>query len=68
MENIFDGLVEFPSNKEFENYLDNITKKDALKLMELAILYMQKSGQFTLIEAYTMHRCLKKMKENDNTN
>lgn len=62
MENIFDGLLEFRTHQDFEDYLKSINKEDALKLIELAILYAQKNGLYSLTESYTMYICLQKIK------
>lgn len=63
MENMFDGILEFPSNTELEAYLSTIEKDDALKLLELAIMYGQKHGLYNLTESHCLYICLKKLKE-----
>lgn len=63
MENMFDGILEFPSNKELETYLSTMEKEDALKLLELAIMYSQKHGLYNLSESHCIYMCLKKLKE-----
>ena len=65
MENIFNGLIEFESTQDFSNFVENIDKKSALKIIETQIEYFQQQGGFTLLEATTLYKCLSKLKEED---
>ncbi len=65
MENIFNGLIEFESIKEFSEFVDNIDKDNALMIIEKQIEYFQQNGAFTLIESATLLKCLNKLKENE---
>lgn len=63
MENIFGGLLEFQTSSDFEEYLNSIQKEDALKLIEVAIMYGQKHGIYSLTESHCLYLCVKKIKE-----
>lgn len=65
MENIFNGLIEFESIKEFSEFVDNIDKDNALMIIEKQIEHFQQNGAFTLIESATLLKCLNKLKENE---
>jgi hypothetical protein len=65
MENIFNGLIEFESKEEFNEFVDNIDKDSALMVIEKQIEYFQQGGAFTLLEATTLYKCLSKLKENN---
>lgn len=65
MENIFGGLIEFKSKKEFDSFIDNISKEDTLQIIEASISYGQQNGLYTLEESHILYKCLSKLKEND---
>jgi hypothetical protein len=65
MENIFGGLIEFKSKKEFDSFIDNISKGDAIQIIEASISYGQQNGLYTLEESHSLYKCLIKLKEND---
>jgi hypothetical protein len=65
MENIFNGLIEFDSTEEFNEFVDNIDKSNALMIIEKQIEYSQQGGVFTLLESATLLKCLNKLKENE---
>lgn len=64
MENIFGGLIEFKSKKEFDSFIENITKEEALQIIELSLLFAQQSGLYSLEESHSLYKCLTKLKEN----
>lgn len=68
MENIFGGLIEFENKKSFNTFVEDITKEDALKIIEMGIQYCQQNGIYTLEESHTLYKCLTKLKENDGHN
>jgi hypothetical protein len=65
MENIFNGLIEFDSTEEFNEFVNNIDKDSALMIIEKQIEYSQQGGSFTLLESATLLKCLNKLKENE---
>ena len=65
MENIFNGLIEFDNKEDFNNFVNNMTKENALQIIEKQIEYVQQQGGYTLLEATTLYKCLMKLKEND---
>lgn len=67
MENIFNGMIEFDSMEEFSDFMENIDKENAIKIIEKQIEYFQKEGAFTLLESATLLKCLNKIKEKDDT-
>lgn len=66
MENIFGGLLQFDGEKDLDTYLEKITKHDAFKLIELSVIYSQKSGLYNLSESHLLYKCLKKLNESQN--
>jgi hypothetical protein len=66
MESLFNGLFEFKSQKELDEYLlEKIDKKTALKIIELSIESLQVQGAYSLAESFTLYKCLSKLKENE---
>jgi hypothetical protein len=63
MENIFGGLLEFPTTEDFEKFIDSIDKESSVKILELSILYAQQNGLYNLSESHCLYKCLKKLKE-----
>lgn len=66
MENLFNGLFQFESQKQFDEFMLNIDKKSALKILELSIINNQQSGVYSLEESYCLYKCISKLKENEN--
>ena len=64
MENIFGGLIEFKSKSEFYSFIENLTKEEALQIIELSVLFAQQSGLYSLEESHSIYKCLTKLKEN----
>jgi hypothetical protein len=64
MENIFGGLIEFKSKKEFDSFIEEIDKDSALRIIEISILYGQQNGLYSLEESHSLYKCLTKLKEN----
>ena len=66
MESLFNGLFEFKSQKELDEYLlEKIDKRTALKIIELSIESLQVQGAYSLAESFTLYKCLSKLKENE---
>jgi hypothetical protein len=63
MEILFNGLLEFESNKELDKLLENCEEKTALKLLELALQHAQNNGLYTFQESYIIYNCLNVLKE-----
>lgn len=68
MESIFGGLIEFQDNKSFNTFIEEISKEDALKIVEMGIQYCQQNGVYSLEESHTLYKCLTKLKEKDGFN
>jgi hypothetical protein len=64
MENIFGGLIEFKSKKEFDSFIENVSKEDALQIIEASVSYGLQNGLYTLEESHSLYKCLNKLKEN----
>jgi hypothetical protein len=64
MENIFGGLIEFKSKKEFDSFIEEIDNDNALRIIEMSILYGQQNGLYSLEESHSLYKCLTKLKEN----
>lgn len=65
MENIFNGLLEFEKNEDFEVFVNSMDKKTSLKILELCIVYGQQNGLYNLSESHLIYKCLQKIKENN---
>lgn len=68
MESIFGGFIEFNDNKSFNDFVDNINPEGSLQVIEMAILYGQQNGLYTLEESHILYKCLTKLKEKDGFN
>lgn len=64
MENIFGGLIEFESEKEFDEYMKNMSSKESLVIIEKAIEYAYMNNLYTQQETYCIYKSIKKLKEN----
>lgn len=68
MENIFGGLIQFENEKEFDDFVSEINKVNALKIVEKAIEFAYMNNVFSVQETYCIYKSLKKLKENDGLN
>jgi hypothetical protein len=64
MENIFGGLIEFKSKKEFNSFIDEMDTISTIQIIEASIMYGQQNGLYTLEESHILYKCLSKLKEN----
>jgi len=65
MENLF-NLFQFESQKQFDDFMKNIDKKSAIKILELSIINNQQNGLYSLEESYCLYKCISKLKEDEN--
>jgi hypothetical protein len=65
MENIFGGLIEFKSKKEFDSFIDEVNTNSSIQIIEASITYGQQNGLYTLEESHILYKCLSKLKENE---
>lgn len=65
MENIFGGLIEFPSEQEFDEFLNGIDKKTALSIIEKAIEYSYQNNLYTQQETYFIYKSLKLLRNEE---
>lgn len=68
MESLFGGLFGFESKESLENFVENVDKVNAIKMIELSLLYIQKNGFFSFEESHIIYKCLNKLKENEDPN
>ena len=68
MNSIFDGLLEFPSQNDFDSFVESMDKNSAIKMIELSIITNQQKGVYSLEESHILYKCLIKLKENANQN
>jgi len=68
MNSIFDGLLEFPSQNDFDSFVESMDKNSAIKMIELSIITNQQKGAYSLEESHILYKCLIKLKENENKN
>ena len=65
MENMFGGLFQFDSQKEFDDFTSKMDRLSAIKIIELSILHNQQNGIYSLQESFCLYKCLSKLKEYD---
>ncbi len=63
MESIFGNLIQFESEEEYFQFIENIDKESSIQFLEKALEYSQKMGVFDFQEAFGIFTCLKKIKE-----
>ena len=68
MESIFGGLIEFDSQKELDEYMENIDVNSATQIIGKQIEYVASHGGFTIVESHVLYKCLTKLKENADKN
>ena len=68
METIFGGLIEFDSQKELNEYMENLDLNHAIQIIEKQIEYIASHGGFTIVEGHVLYKCLNKLKEDANKN
>jgi hypothetical protein len=68
MESIFGGLIEFDSQKELNEYMENLDVLSATQIIEKQIEYIASHGGFTIVESHVLYKCLIKLKEDANKN
>jgi hypothetical protein len=66
MENIFGGLIEFEDTQEFDDFVYNMDKKQALLVLTKSLEFCQLNGVYNLMEANALYKCLTKLKEDAN--
>jgi len=66
MESIFGGLIEFDSQKELNEYMENLDVFSATQIIEKQIEYVASHGGFTIVESHVLYKCLTKLKEDAN--
>lgn len=62
---IFGGLIEFKDRAEFNEFLEDIDKKNAVLMIEKALSYATVNGLFTLEENFAIYNCLESLKNED---
>ncbi len=65
MENIFGGLIEFPSENEFDEFLNNMDKKTALSIIEKAVEYSYQNNLYSQQETYFIYKSLKLLRNEE---
>jgi hypothetical protein len=68
MESIFGGLIEFDSQKELNEYMENLDVLSATQIIEKQIEYIASHGGFTIVESHVLYKCLIKLKDDANKN
>jgi hypothetical protein len=68
MVSIFDGLIEFDSQKELNERMENLDTNHAIQIIEKQIEHVASHGGFTIVEGHVLYKCLTKLKENANKN
>jgi hypothetical protein len=63
MENLFGELVEFEDKNELDKFINNITKDEALLIVEKAIEFLFLSNMFTMQESHVLYKAITKLKE-----
>ena len=68
MESIFGGLIEFDDTNEFDKFVHEMDKNQALLVLTKSLEFCQQNGVYNLMEANALYKCLTKLKENANKN
>ena len=68
MNSIFDGLLEFQTQEDFDSFIESMDKISAIKILELSIITNQQRGVYSLEESHCLYKCLTKLKEDANQN
>jgi len=68
MESILGGLVKFKNWEEFEIFLEKMNIDESFSIIEMSLIFAQKEGLFSLEESYVIHKCLNKLKKNEEKN
>ena len=62
---IFDGTFEFDNSVQLDEFLPSMNTEMALKIIQVAIMYAQQNGLFTIEESHTLYKCFQEMRDND---
>jgi hypothetical protein len=63
MENIFGGLIEFESEKEFDEFLNRMDINSSISIIEKSLEYAHNQSVFSVPETYFIYKSLKKIKD-----
>ena len=62
MTTLFEGFLDIDlSEEDLDNYLDNLTKQDAIKLIKLVFEYCNTKSIFTINESHVVYKIVKKI-------
>ena len=67
MKSIFNGLLEFKTNEDLNEFVKSISSENSLKIIELSLDFAHKSGVYTMEEVYIIYTSLLKLKKNENS-
>jgi hypothetical protein len=67
MENIFGGLIEFESEKDFDDFLTKMDIGSALSIIEKSLEFAHNQNVFSVPETYFIYKSLKKIKDGFNS-
>ncbi len=63
MAELFGGLLSFENQKDLDEFVENFDKESSIKIIEVALNYVQGNGGFNIEESYTLYKCIAKLKE-----
>lgn len=66
MESIFGGLIEFEDTQEFDDFVYEMDKKQAILVLEKSIEFGMHNRLYNLMEASALYKCLNKLKQDAN--
>ncbi len=66
MSNIFGGFIEFETDEDLNDFIENVDKESALKIIEACVNYGVANGFYSLQENHYLYKCLNKLKETIN--
>ena len=67
MENIFGGLIEFESEREFDEFLNEMNQESAFSIIEKCLEHAHNQNVFSVPETYFIYKSLKKIKDGFNS-
>lgn len=59
---LFEGIIEFENKEKLSEFINNLDKSTALKIIEIGLELSLKKGIYNLDEAYCLYKSLEVIK------
>ena len=63
---LFNGEFEYEDINELYIFLDNLDPVASIEILEIALNHANKQGAFDILESHCIHKCLEKLKKDEN--